>query len=121
VLKAALVGPFVFVDEVLVDYRHHGHNTTRRHRELASSIRTVVRARQHDALVAGQRAIVDDLGYRLRANDRFAAWSAARAARVAVGERNWRKALGEFWWVLRFAPLAPVYWATHRLERRRSE
>ncbi|WP_166850203.1 glycosyltransferase family A protein [Isoptericola sp. BMS4] len=119
VLKAALEGPFAFVPETLVDYRHHPGNNTRRHRELARSIDHVVRLHRWNARERGRTDLVADHTVSLAANGRFAAWSAARAARrrlagpvgaVAVGA-----AVGELAWALRFAPGAPVSWLRRRL------
>jgi glycosyltransferase involved in cell wall biosynthesis len=108
VLRAAALGPFAFVDDVLVDYRHHPANTTRSHRDLAKSIRTILRGHRAEAVSAGRPDLVDAYDARLAANDRFAWWSAAREVRAAVTERRLAAAVGATWWAVRFAPLAPV-------------
>jgi glycosyltransferase involved in cell wall biosynthesis len=108
VLALAALGPFAFVDEVLVDYRHHATNTTRSYRDLAAGIRTILRAHRARAVAEGAGPLVAAYDERLRANDRFAWWSAARAARAALRERRVGVALGDATWAVRFAPTAPV-------------
>ncbi|MFC8923171.1 glycosyltransferase family 2 protein [Cellulosimicrobium sp. NPDC057127] len=117
VLKAAALGPFAFVDDVLVDYRHHPTNTTRSHRDLAASLRTILRHHRAVALAAGKRDLVDAYDERLGANDRFAWWSAARAARSALAARRVGAALAEVTWVARFAPGAPLRVVLRRVRR----
>ncbi|MFF2622078.1 glycosyltransferase family 2 protein [Oerskovia jenensis] len=120
VLAAATLGPFVFVDETLVDYRYHPGNTTRAYRDLAAGLRTILRARRAQARAAGPTGDAGlDAAYRdrLRANDRFAAWSAARAARADLSEHRVRAALGHVAWAARFAPLAPLDWVRERGRR----
>ncbi|MFF2833123.1 glycosyltransferase family 2 protein [Cellulosimicrobium cellulans] len=108
VLRAAARGPFAFVDDALVDYRHHSTNTTRSHRDLATSLRTILRRHRDDALAAGRRDLVDAYDDRLAANERFAWWSAGRAARSALRTRRPTVAFREVAWAVRFAPGAPV-------------
>ncbi|MCO7274146.1 glycosyltransferase family 2 protein [Cellulosimicrobium cellulans] len=115
VLKAAALGPFAFVDDVLVDYRHHATNTTRSHRDLATSLRTILRRHRADALAAGRRDLVDAYDDRLRANDRFAWWSAARAASAATARGHVPAALGDAAWAARFAPATPLRVLVDRL------
>jgi glycosyltransferase involved in cell wall biosynthesis len=117
VLAATDLGPFVFVDDVLVDYRYHPGNTTRAYRDLATGIRVIVRARRAQARAAGRTGLDTVYHDRLRANDRFAAWSAARAARAELAERRVGAALGHVAWAARFAPLAPLDWARERVRR----
>ncbi|MBM7821011.1 glycosyltransferase involved in cell wall biosynthesis [Cellulosimicrobium cellulans] len=117
VLRAAARGPFAFVDDVLVDYRHHATNTTRSHRDLATSLRTILRRHRAAALAAGRRDLVVAYDDRLAANERFAWWSAGRAARDAVRERRPAAALGEVVWAVRFAPGAPARRAWAGLRR----
>ncbi|WP_030153410.1 glycosyltransferase family 2 protein [Oerskovia turbata] len=123
VLAAATLGPFVFVDEVLVDYRYHPGNTTRAYRDLAAGIRVILRERRSQARTAERVGRATPAGLdaayrdRLRANDRFAAWSAARAARADLSERGVRAALGHVAWAARFAPLAPLDWGRERVRR----
>ncbi len=107
VLHAAALGPFGFVADVLVDYRYHASNTTRSHRDLAASIRAILRRHREEALAAGRRDLVAAYDDRLRTNDRFAWWSAGRAARAALRERHVVTAFGEAAWAVRFAPTAP--------------
>ncbi|MFF2270109.1 glycosyltransferase family 2 protein [Cellulosimicrobium cellulans] len=108
VLKAAARGPFAFVDDVLVDYRHHTSNTTRSHRDLATSLRVILRRHRDDARAAGRRDLVLAYDDRLAANERFAWWSAGRAAREALRDHRPVAAFGEVAWALRFAPGAPA-------------
>lgn len=117
VLKAAALGPFAFVDDVLVDYRHHPTNTTRSHRDLATSLRTILRRHRAVALAGGRRDVVDAYDERLAANDRFAWWSAARAARSALAARRIGAAAAEVAWAARFAPGAPLRVALRRVRR----
>ncbi|MBE7699692.1 glycosyltransferase family 2 protein [Oerskovia sp. Sa1BUA8] len=120
VLAATTLGPFVHVDDVLVDYRYHPGNTTRAYRDLAAGIRVILRERRAQARAADPRGTAGlDAAYRdrLRANDRFAAWSAARAARAELAERRVGAALGHVAWAARFAPLAPVDWVRERARR----
>lgn len=120
VLKAARRGHFVFTDEVLVDYRHHEGNTTRSHRDLATGLRTILRTHLLSVREDGRDDLVADYRHRLRANDRFAAWSAARAAKGLLREGRVAAAFGEIAWALSFAPLAPVWWVLARFPRRRA-
>ncbi|MDF9877543.1 glycosyltransferase family 2 protein [Cellulosimicrobium cellulans] len=115
VLKAAALGPFAFVDDVLVDYRHHASNTTRSYRDLATSIRTILRRHREDAVAAGRRDLADAYDDRLRANDRFAWWSAGRSARAALARLRVPQALADAAWAARFAPAAPVRVLAERL------
>jgi glycosyltransferase involved in cell wall biosynthesis len=105
VLSLAEYGHFAFSPEVLVDYRTHANNATKRHRELSVAIDAVVRshlrraASRHDGpLVAAHRES-------LRANQRFAWWSALRQARTDLHQRRPGTAISEVWWATRFAPL----------------
>lgn len=115
VLKVALEGDFVFVDETLVDYRFHGGNNTRRHRELCRSIDTIIRLHLWNAQEKGRTDLVPDYRASLEANARFAAWSAARASRRLARDRDYLSAASEIAWALRFAPGAPLSWARQRL------
>lgn len=115
VLKVALEGDFIFVDETLVDYRYHGGNNTRRHRELCRSIDQVVRLHMWNAQEKGRADLLPDYRASLEANDRFAAWSAARESRRLAEERAYLAAAREITWVLRFAPGAPVSWLRQRI------
>ncbi|MET4225094.1 glycosyltransferase family 2 protein [Oerskovia enterophila] len=117
VLAAATLGPFVFVDAVLVDYRYHPGNTTRAYRDLAAGIRVILRERRSQARSAGRTDLDAAYRDRLRANDRFAAWSAARAARADLSDRRFGAAVGHVAWAARFAPTAPVGWARERVRR----
>lgn len=115
VLKAAALGPFALVDDVLVDYRHHASNTTRSYQDLATGLRVILRRHRAAARAAGRRDLVDAYDDRLRANDRFAWWSAGRAARAAAARRDVLEALGDAAWAVRFSPSTPVRVAAHRL------
>lgn len=120
VLKAAAHGPFAFVDDVLVDYRHHASNTTRSYRDLATGLRVILRRHRAAARAAGRQDLVDAYDDRLRANDRFAWWSAGRAARAAAARRDVVSALGDAAWAVRFSPSTPVHVVAHRLRGTRS-
>ncbi|MBW4031757.1 MAG: glycosyltransferase [Acidobacteria bacterium] len=105
VLRLARRGRFVFTADALVDYRTHRTNTTQSYRELARSIDQVIRLhkwsaaeRRNDALVAAHRVS-------LRANGRFAWWSALRAARLSLHEGRITDAIGHVTWAVRFSPL----------------
>jgi glycosyltransferase involved in cell wall biosynthesis len=111
VLRLARRGPFVFSPDTLVDYRAHAHNTTRRHRELCRSIRLVLTDHQRDAARRGDRALVAAYRESLRANGRYAWWSAMRASRRNGGPNRLRELL----WAFSFAPLAPLDAALRRL------
>ncbi|PRZ06414.1 GT2 family glycosyltransferase [Isoptericola sp. CG 20/1183] len=120
VLRLAARGPVARVgDGSLVSYRRHGDNATGRHRALAAAIRDVVGDRRTVALRHGQDELVDALDESQRANDRYAAWSAARAARAAAAEGRPGTAVRELVWALRFAPGAPGQWLVRRLHRGR--
>ena len=118
ILKVALEGDFVFVDETLVDYRFHGGNNTRRHRELCRSIDMIVRLHLWNAQEKGRADLVPDYRASLESNARFAAWSAARASQRLVQERAYVSAASEIAWALRFAPGAPLSWMKQRLRQR---
>lgn len=115
VLKAANEGPFAFVNEVLVDYRAHDRNNTRQYRELAGWIDTIIGLHSDAALQGGDRLAVRAHRVSARRNDRFAAWSAARAAREKVRARRFIAAGSDVAWAFRFAPTAPLSWAGKRL------
>lgn len=116
ILRVALEGRVALVGEgSLVAYRDHGQNATSRHRELATSIREVLRRHRWAAERRDDADVRSALTQSIAANDRFAAWSAARAARRRLRERDVRGAVGELAWALRFAPRAPASWAWRRL------
>lgn len=119
VLRLAALGGFGFVPDALVDYRHHGQNATARYRLLAGSIREVVRTQLREAEQVGNRPLVAALRERDAANDRFAAWSAARSVRAALRSRDVERALSDIGWAARFAPRAPLLWLRQRVRRRR--
>lgn len=121
VLRLASVGDFVFVDEPLVDYRYHENNVTRAHRELARSIDHVLRLHRWSARERGRQDLVADLDEGLKRNARFAAWSAARAARDEVRAGRPDRAAREVAWAIYFAPGAPVQWAIRRIRGVRAE
>src|SRR5699024_6271996 len=107
VLRLAERGDFVFAAEALVDYRAHATNTTGRHRELVAAIDQVLSTYRQRAADWGDAELVAAFDESLRRNQRFAWWSAARAARSAVRVRRIFTAAGELWWALRTAPRAP--------------
>ncbi|MFC8733047.1 glycosyltransferase family 2 protein [Luteimicrobium sp. NPDC057192] len=115
VLRVAARGTLVLVPEPLVDYRYHEGNTTRRYRALADAIRVIVRRHREEARAAGDEPLAGALTARDQANDRFAAWSAARAARASWGAGERRAAVGDLVWAARFAPRAPWLWLRHRV------
>ncbi len=104
VLALSAQGPFVFSDQTLVDYRTHALNTTGQHRELCLSIDQVLRAHQSTAAEHNDPELVSAYRQGLRANGRYAWWSARRAAQL----KRPISALGEMLWALSFAPWAPV-------------
>ena len=118
-LRMAMLGPVAFVDgPVLVDYRAHENNVTRGHRDVARSVRSVLERHRSSAVRRGDRALTADLTHRIRANGRYAAWSAGRAARGFLRDRRVGAAAGEVAWAVRFAPGAPVSWLSRRLTKR---
>lgn len=119
VLKAAMEGEFAFVPETLVDYRYHGANSTRRHRELCRSIDHILRLHRWADQEWGGGELVADYDASLAANGRFALWSVARAARGLIASGNPGSAVKEVVWALRFAPTAPLSAVHHRITRRR--
>lgn len=104
VLKLSQRGDFVFTDGALVDYRTHGANTTRRHRELCRSIDRVVRLHMWSARERGDDDLVAAHRESLRANARYAWWGALRAARSNLRSGRWRSAADDLLWAQRFAP-----------------
>lgn len=114
VLRLALRGEFIFVPGALVDYRASGANSTARHRELTRSIDNVVRLHAWNAHERGDTEFAAALQESLRKNERFAWWSAVRAARSALRGRRPGEAAGELWWALRTAPRGLVDGALRR-------
>ncbi|MDN4481743.1 glycosyltransferase family 2 protein [Demequina muriae] len=110
VLKLTGIGPLVYARGAISDYRTHDGNVTRRHRALAEAIRLVI-ARRRDA----DPRHADDYAVSLRANDRFAWWSAQRAAKAALRGRHPWRAVSEVAWAARFAPAAPADAVARRL------
>jgi glycosyltransferase involved in cell wall biosynthesis len=104
VLNLAEQGSFAFSPEVLVDYRTHANNATKRHRALSQAIDGVVRSRLRRASARHDRPLVSAHRESLRANNRFAWWSALRQARTNFGQHHPGAALSEVWWATRFAP-----------------
>ena len=115
VLRLAERGPFAFEPEALVDYRTHGANTTRRHRELARGIDAVLRLHRWAASERDDQQLVEALDESIRKNERFAWWSAVRAARAALTDRHPGEASGEIWWALRTAPRGLASGMAHRV------
>jgi alpha-1,3-rhamnosyltransferase len=104
ILSLASLGRFVFTPEVLVDYRTHEGNTTKRYRALCAAIDAVVRAHMADASTRGDQPLVSAHRESLAANQRYAWWSALRAARTDLSNGHAGRALGAVGWALRFAP-----------------
>lgn len=119
VLRLASIGRFVFTPDVLVDYRAHAANTTKRYRELGTAIDLV--ARRHLALAAsrGDADLVAAHRASLRANGRYVWWAALRSARAKQGPGSARSALGDLAWAARFAPWALPDAVVRRLRGRR--
>ncbi|HET6300706.1 glycosyltransferase family 2 protein [Microbacterium sp.] len=115
ILRLARHGRFLFVPGALVDYRAYGENSTGRHRALVASIDEVVRRHEKAARADGDDELVAALRDSARKNDRFAWWSAGRAARRALGERHPLRAVSEVWWALRTAPLGLADGVVRRL------
>ncbi|NNC11882.1 glycosyltransferase family 2 protein [Planctomonas sp. JC2975] len=103
-------------EKVLVDYRAHPGNVTKRYRELAGAIRVIVRLHRWSARQRGDVDLAADLTHRLSLNNRFAAWSAARAARAHFHARHPLAAFGDLIWALCFAPTAPFTWLKKKLQ-----
>lgn len=108
VLRVSAQGDVVFVPKTLTDYRAHADNTTRRHRRLARGIDQVVRFHLASATLRGDDELVDAHRDSLRANRRFAWWSALRSARRAARSGRFGQAASEVFWAVRFAPTAPA-------------
>jgi glycosyltransferase involved in cell wall biosynthesis len=119
VLKLAALGPMVFVDRALVDYRAHPNNNTGSHRKLARSIQGILMFHREMARVRDQRDLVRALTEGLRRNRRYAWWRAARSARQSATGGQPLNALGELIWALGFAPTGLVDGAWRRLMDRR--
>jgi len=104
VLRLAELGSFVRERAVLVDYRAHDENTTKRHRELMRSIDHVLTLHRWAAVEKGDEELARALAESLRKNDRFAWWSALRAAKAALRQKQPGAALADVGWALRVAP-----------------
>jgi glycosyltransferase involved in cell wall biosynthesis len=104
ILSLARLGDFVFVPDVLVDYRSHSANTTKRYRDLCKGIDGVIRAHLSAAEVRGDSALVAAFRESLLANQRYAWWSALRAAKADLSQGHAGRAVGAVAWSLRFAP-----------------
>lgn len=114
-LRLAERGAFVFEPRTLVDYRSHGSNTTARHRPLVASIERVLRLHQGNARERGDRDLVAALQVSRRKNQRFAWWSAGRAAKLALRQRKPVLAADELWWALRTSPTGLLDGVVRRL------
>jgi glycosyltransferase involved in cell wall biosynthesis len=115
VLTLASIGPFGYVAPTLVDYRVHDANTTGGYRDLACAIRVILREHRDRARLAGDETILRALARRNDTNDRFAAWAAARAARVSWRMGAKGPAAADLAWAARFAPRAPWLWLHRRM------
>lgn len=111
VIRLAGCGPFVMTAADLVDYRLHAGNTTGRYRDLCRGIRHVLASHAALAREAGDAEATAALKESQRANDRYAWWSAGRAARAGGPIA----ALREYAWAMRFAPRAPADAVRRRL------
>ncbi|NTV40256.1 MAG: glycosyltransferase family 2 protein [Demequinaceae bacterium] len=114
ILKLARQGGFAFSPETLVDYRSHGLNTTKRHRELSRSIDHVLRLHLWNASEHHRPDLEKAYRESIEANRRFAWWSALRAAREGL-KAGRVSALGEIAWAIGFAPMGPVSALLRRL------
>lgn len=120
ILRAAADGPFAFVDEVLVSYRRHAGNVTRQRHELVRSIDRIVGLQRWAAWERGDAERVADHTVSLRANRRFAAWSASQSCATYLRNRQYLRLVHEVVWGARNGWDAPVQWIRRRLPRRMS-
>jgi glycosyltransferase involved in cell wall biosynthesis len=104
VLSLAELGPFVFVDRPLVDYRAHASNDTMKHRELVRSIEHTLRFHLWAAKERGDRPLASAYRESLRRNARYAWWRAARSAKASLRARQPAAAASEIVWALRAEP-----------------
>jgi alpha-1,3-rhamnosyltransferase len=118
VLSLARRGRFVFTPDVLVDYRAHGANTTKRYRALAIAIDAVVKSHLRDALQRGDGRLASAHRSSLRANGRYAWWAALRSARAGARGGHPGGAIVDVGWALGFAPLALPDAVLRRVRRR---
>lgn len=118
VLKLAREGHVALAKGAIRDYRTHDSNVTRDHRALAASIDRIVRAHLVVAQREGRKDLVRDHRTSLAANNRYAAWSAARTARTHLASGEIGAAVREIFWAARFAPSAPFSWARKRISGR---
>ncbi|WP_159448832.1 glycosyltransferase family A protein [Demequina sp. NBRC 110053] len=116
-LRLAPRGSFVLCPEDLLDYRLHAGNTTGSHRRLSRGVRDVLARHRAAAIAEGDVDAQSALSASMRSNGRYAWWAATRAARAHGPRHPWR-ALSEWAWAARFAPLAPADAALRRLTRR---
>jgi glycosyltransferase involved in cell wall biosynthesis len=119
VLTLSRMGRFAFTDEILVDYRTHAANTTRSYRPLYVAIDEVLRDHLARANGSGDDALAAAFVESLRANDRFAWWSATRSARRHLRMSHPVHAAGDLAWAIVVAPRAPVSALGRRLRRSR--
>ncbi len=119
ILTLARTESFAFAPETLVDYRAHAGSTTRRYRELSRSIDLVVKAHRRSAKERKDEELVRAHEESLRANRRFAWWSAMRAYRRDLSEGHRAAAIGDLAWAVRFAPFAPAEALARRVRRAR--
>lgn len=117
VLRCADGGPFGYV-ECARDYRTHGANVTRRHRQLVAELAAIIEVHRASANTAGRADLVKDLHVSRIANDRFAWWSAGRAARSKLRSGDLAAAGRELGWAFGVAPTGPLSWLVKRLRAR---
>lgn len=115
VLRCAYEGPFGYMAGAARDYRTHGANVTRRHRELVADIAAIIEVHRASASLARRADLVSDLRVSRVANDRFAWWSAGRAARSKLRSGDLVAAGRELLWAIRVAPTGPLSWLSKRL------
>ncbi len=119
VLRLAGAGPFAFTPGALVDYRAHGTNVTGRYRDLVRAISLVLTNHRAAARAVDDAALVAAFDESLRANARFAWWSAGRAARAHLAEGAPFAGLADVAWAVRQAPAAPLDALVRRVRHER--
>lgn len=118
ILRLAEQGAFLCTPEALVDYRAHGANTTRRHRELTAGVDQVLQLHRGLARARGDQQLAAALTESLRKNRRFAWWGAARAAQQAWSAGAPVRAVQELGWALATAPTGALDGGLRQLRRR---
>ena len=118
VLRLSYLGPFAYVPDTYFDYRTHTTNSTRRYRELATSIRAINRSHRTFLATGGDVDLDRAIRSSERRNDRYAGWRSVRSARAHVRAGQPLRAAADLAWGLHFAPLGPLSAPVRRLGRR---